>query len=371
MFGGWQRELASTRKYAPSARNYTACRLSSLIGPRVSELCLLRMGDLRWELGTFGKILLRGKGSHGRGKKERLVPLINGARELLDWWVSGPRWTFDDHANDPLAPVFPSERRNVDGSSSAVTTDALRDGLAAAVRHAPTAHRGQLSPHLLRHFAASDLYRNGMDIVAIQEVLGHRWFNTTMIYVHVDRTHIEQAWAARRPPGRRTLGGPITMKWNLRLVAAQRDIWKPPSCRHMLADAGLVISAGKMSHLWAGQPVTIRLEDLEIICSVLRCSPNDLLVAEQRGASGAAPSDPAQSAAAGEYPHPASSGRATGATGVNAGPVARARIHGGCAAASTAWPGESCGVRAVRRASTSPDEPGWDVPHLRTRDSSS
>ena len=69
---------AATRKYAPSARNYTACRLSSLIGPRVSELCLLRMGDLRWELGTFGKILLRGKGSQGRGKKERLVPLING-----------------------------------------------------------------------------------------------------------------------------------------------------------------------------------------------------------------------------------------------------------------------------------------------------
>ena len=195
LFGGWQGELASTRKYGPSARNYAACRLSSLIGPRVSELSLLTMGDLRWDLGTFGKILLRGKGSHGRGKKERLVPLINGARELLDWWVSGPRWTFDDHANDPLAPVFPSERRNVDGSSSAVTTDALRYGLAAAVRtHLPT-HRGQLSPHLLRHFAASDLYRSGMDIVAIQEVLGHRWLNTTMIYVHVDRTHIEQAWA--------------------------------------------------------------------------------------------------------------------------------------------------------------------------------
>ena len=61
-------------------RNYTACRLVSLIGPRVSELCLMRMGDLRWELGTFGKVLLRGKGSRGRGKKERLVPLINGAR---------------------------------------------------------------------------------------------------------------------------------------------------------------------------------------------------------------------------------------------------------------------------------------------------
>lgn len=161
----------------------------------MSELCLLRMGDLRWELGRFGKILLRGKGSRGRGKKERLVPLINESRELLEWWVHGPRWEFDGHLNDPLAPLFPSERRNADASSKFVTTDVLRDGLAEAVgAHLPT-HCGLLSPHLLRHFAASDLYRNGMDVVAIQEVLGHSWLNTTMIYVHVDKTHIEDAWA--------------------------------------------------------------------------------------------------------------------------------------------------------------------------------
>jgi site-specific recombinase XerD len=195
LFGGWQDGLATARKYAPSVRNYAACRLVSLIGPRVSELCLLRMGDLRWELGRFGKVLLRGKGSRGRGKKERLVPLINGSRQLLDWWVQGPRWEFDERVNDPMAPLFPSERHNGDGSSAAVSTDALRDGLAEAVAVYLPGHKGQLSPHLLRHYAASDLYRNGMDIVAIQEVLGHSWLNTTMIYVHVDQTHIEDAWA--------------------------------------------------------------------------------------------------------------------------------------------------------------------------------
>ena len=46
----------------------------------------------------------------------------------------------------------------------------------------------------------------------------------------------------------------------------------------MLANAGLVISAGKMSNLWSGQPVTIRLDDLEVICEVLGCEPGDLLV---------------------------------------------------------------------------------------------
>jgi DNA-binding Xre family transcriptional regulator len=68
------------------------------------------------------------------------------------------------------------------------------------------------------------------------------------------------------------------VKWNLRLVAAQREIWKASQLQQMLADAGLVISAGKMSHLWSGQPVTIRLADLDIICAVLDCAPNELLV---------------------------------------------------------------------------------------------
>lgn len=36
-----------------------------------------------------------------------------------------------------------------------------------------------------------------------------------------------------------------------------------------------------MSHLWSGQPVTIRLQDLQIVCSVLSSTPNDLLVLEQ------------------------------------------------------------------------------------------
>ena len=57
------------------------------------------------------------------------------------------------------------------------------------------------------------------------------------------------------------------MKWNLRMAAAQRDVWKASQLHAMLADAGLVISAGKMSHLWSGRPVTVRLEDLQVICS--------------------------------------------------------------------------------------------------------
>ncbi|MFF5279352.1 helix-turn-helix domain-containing protein [Streptomyces sp. NPDC000133] len=93
------------------------------------------------------------------------------------------------------------------------------------------------------------------------------------------------------------------MKWNLRLAAAQRDIWKSSQLQAMLADAGLVISAGKMSNLWSGQPVTIRLDDLDIICEVLGCEPNDLMVREPEKARAQRPaSTPARAAVAGERP---------------------------------------------------------------------
>lgn len=70
------------------------------------------------------------------------------------------------------------------------------------------------------------------------------------------------------------------MQWNLRLRAAERGIWKSAELRRMLADAGLEISAGKMSSWWAGTPITMRLDDLDVLCSVLGCTMNDLMSPE-------------------------------------------------------------------------------------------
>ena len=70
------------------------------------------------------------------------------------------------------------------------------------------------------------------------------------------------------------------MKWNLRLAAANRGIWKASELQRMLAEHGLVISAGKMSGLWSGHPASIKLDDLDVICAVLGCGMQDLLIAE-------------------------------------------------------------------------------------------
>jgi DNA-binding Xre family transcriptional regulator len=68
------------------------------------------------------------------------------------------------------------------------------------------------------------------------------------------------------------------MKWNLRLAAANRSIWKASELQRMLAGHGLAISAGKMSGLWSGNPASIKLSDLDVICAVLGCGVEELLI---------------------------------------------------------------------------------------------
>ncbi|MFF8946726.1 helix-turn-helix domain-containing protein [Streptomyces sp. NPDC014864] len=82
------------------------------------------------------------------------------------------------------------------------------------------------------------------------------------------------------------------MRWELRLRAAERGVFKAVEMRRLLAGAGLDISAGKMSALWSTTvaPVSVRLDDLQVICRVLGCDAAGLLVLD--------PAPPQPSAAA-------------------------------------------------------------------------
>jgi DNA-binding Xre family transcriptional regulator len=92
------------------------------------------------------------------------------------------------------------------------------------------------------------------------------------------------------------------MRWNLRMRAAEKGIWKSTELRRRLADAGLEISAGKMSGLWTGTPTTIRLDDLDVICAVLECTPADLLICEPGKVAARRPGKSAQAAGGGVVP---------------------------------------------------------------------
>lgn len=196
LFDAWRDALPTARKYLPAARDYLAASLWRRAGLRIAETSMLDIGDWRADLGELGKLHVRfGKGSRGRGPKTRLVPCIDDVDELLSWWMIDVRHQFADDWTDPSAPLLPSERRDPDtGQCTRVGPEALRAGFAGAVDRWLPSWSGKLTPHGLRHFCASSLYARGVDLKAIQDLLGHEWLSTTTGYIHVPAEHIERAW---------------------------------------------------------------------------------------------------------------------------------------------------------------------------------
>lgn len=196
LFTKWRVSVTQARKYLPAARDYFTASLWRRLGLRINETVMLDIRDWRPDLGEFGKLHVRhGKGSRGRGPKVRLVPAINGADKLIDWWLAEVRHQFGPDWSDPDAPMLPSERRDaaVDRCCR-VGANALRHGLTVQTDRWLPAWSGRLTPHVLRHYCASSLYGDGMDLKALQELLGHQWLATTSGYIHVRSDHIEQAW---------------------------------------------------------------------------------------------------------------------------------------------------------------------------------
>lgn len=196
LFTAWRAAVPDARKYLPAARDYFAASLWRRVGLRINETVMLDIRDWRPDLGGFGKLHVRhGKGSRGRGPKPRLVPAINGADRLIDWWLAEVRPLYGSDWSDPDAPMLPSERHDADlGRCARIGADAVRSGLASATERFLPAWTGRLTPHVLRHYCASSLYGGGMDLKALQELLGHTWLATTSGYIHVRSDHIEQAW---------------------------------------------------------------------------------------------------------------------------------------------------------------------------------
>jgi hypothetical protein len=86
----------------------------------------------------------------------------------------------------PGVPPMPAEVEELFGQ--------WRESLPYARKYLPAAR--DYFAASLRHFCASSLYEQGLDLKAIQEVLGDSWLSTTTHYIHVSSDHIERAWAA-------------------------------------------------------------------------------------------------------------------------------------------------------------------------------
>lgn len=188
-FSRWRASLPAARKYPVAVRDYVMAKLAYVSAARATELCSVRMGDVHWELGQWGRFVVLGKGAGGSGKRERQAYLFAEGRELLWWYVEEIRGSFGDDPTDPAAPLFPSERlpRSVAALNLPYRQPVRPDAFRKALRSAGELHlRGpvtRLFPHLLRHARATHLYQSGMPLWDVQKVLGHLWASTTVGYL--------------------------------------------------------------------------------------------------------------------------------------------------------------------------------------------
>lgn len=158
-----------------SAANVTSLCLSLLAatGLRISELCSLTLGQIRPQSGEITVF--------GKGARERIVIVANV--RILSALVSHIR-SLPDRDN-PQAPLF------LNGRGKSLSPQCLR--LRLHTLRKALHLRGRITPHMLRHTAATLLLEGGVDIRFVQRLLGHASIATTQIYTHVSDTALRGA----------------------------------------------------------------------------------------------------------------------------------------------------------------------------------
>lgn len=174
-------------------------------GLRLLELLRLRIKDVDLEQGI---ITVRA----GKGEKDRLVPLAHVTVEPLREHLRTLRRIYETDRQNRVAGVWlpdglerkyskageewpwfwlwPDEYLSIDPREGVerrhhVSERAFQRMIKEAARRAALNKR--VTPHVLRHSFATQLLDRGMDIRTVQELLGHRSVETTMIYTHVLR----------------------------------------------------------------------------------------------------------------------------------------------------------------------------------------
>ncbi|MDY5612139.1 tyrosine recombinase XerC [Dysosmobacter sp.] len=153
-------------------RDYCILTLFLNCGLRISELVGLNLSDIQDDaLRVLGK-----------GNKVRIIYLNDACQDALNRWLAVRR---PIQGRDQNA-LFLSSRNERISRSMVHTMVKKRLGEAGI-------DSTQYSSHKLRHTAATLMLQNGVDVRAVQEVLGHDHLNTTEIYTHIDNESLRVA----------------------------------------------------------------------------------------------------------------------------------------------------------------------------------
>lgn len=149
-------------------------------GLRIAEALALNVSDRPCE-GALRVV--------GKGRKERLVPVLPVCEQMLEAYLGQRPW-----ARTPDSPLFVGLRG-----------DRLRQGVAQRAMRSLRKSLGlpeTATPHALRHSFATHLLHNGANLREIQELLGHVSLSTTQRYTEVDLDDLKEIHRQAHPRGR-------------------------------------------------------------------------------------------------------------------------------------------------------------------------
>lgn len=159
-------EVARLLQCTANLKHRTFFTVLYAAGLRLSEASHLKLSDVdsqRMQLNIRS----------GKGRKQRQVPLSPRLlKELREYWKQ----------YRPQTMLFPGKHPD-----KAYAGTSIQKTIKAASRAARI--NKTVTPHTLRHSYATGLLEAGVDILTIGRLLGHASFTTTMVYLHVRRTH--------------------------------------------------------------------------------------------------------------------------------------------------------------------------------------
>ncbi|MDR1999814.1 MAG: site-specific integrase [Frankiaceae bacterium] len=178
--------LAAPGRDTRAARRDTALLATAYnTGARVSELTALKVRDVQLE--RQAAVLL-----HGKGRKQRVIPLWKTTANELQTWLA-------ETGSTPDAAAFPNQ------AGQPMTRSGVRDRLDRAVTTAttqcPSLQGINVTPHTIRHTTAMHLLQSGTDLAVIALWLGHESPATTHLYLEADLATKEAALQRLASPG--------------------------------------------------------------------------------------------------------------------------------------------------------------------------
>jgi site-specific tyrosine recombinase xerC len=148
-------------------------------GMRVAELVRLDIGDVDFKRSTARVT--------GKGNKQRVVPFGAAATDALQQWIDGGR---TELARGDTQAIFVGSR------GARIDQRQVRRIVKKAATITGTSG---LTPHGVRHLAATHLLEGGADLRVVQELLGHSSLSTTQIYTHVSAKRLKQVYSQAHP----------------------------------------------------------------------------------------------------------------------------------------------------------------------------